>query len=231
MKARDNPLASDRILALVRYRPLGWTWNDLLARLDAQQWRCAIVGPKGSGKTTLVEDLAERLTAAGRRWRMIRLSEEDGRIAPGALRRLARDEIVFVDGAEQLPLPRWLWLRWQTRRAAGLIVTTHSRGRLSTLLETTTSPQLLHEILGDLLGCHAVSPAAAAALHARHGGNIRDALRELYDQFAGLDPSRDRAGALVHRLRHHVPHVQRLIAPPARRRQHGPPLPLGRPHI
>jgi len=188
MKARDNPLASDRVLALIRYRQLGWTWPELLVRLDEIHCRCAIVGPKGSGKTTLVEDLIERLTAAGRRCRLIRLSAENGRLDPAALRDLRRDELLFIDGTEQLPSPRWARLRWQTRRAAGLVVTTHTPGRLPTLLHTTTSPQLLHAILADLLGQRTIGEDEAVALHARHQGNLREAIGELYDRFARTTP-------------------------------------------
>jgi hypothetical protein len=184
LKARDNPLASDRVLALVRYRPQGSTWPELLARLDALSWRCAIVGPKGTGKTTLLEDLSDHLTAAGRPWRLIRLSAESGRLLPGALDRLGRDEIILLDGAEQLSAARWALLRWRTRAAAGLVITTHSPGRLPTLANTTTTPQLLHQIMAELLPGSPPCPRHMDHLFRKHAGNMREVMRDLYDEHA-----------------------------------------------
>ena len=43
MKARDNPLSTDRVLA-IRYRPQGWTWPQLLSRLEAMEG-AARIGP------------------------------------------------------------------------------------------------------------------------------------------------------------------------------------------
>ena len=89
-----------------------------------------------------------------------------------------------LDGAEQLGTVAWRRFRWQTRRAGGLIIATHTPGRLPTLIECTTSVGLLERIIHRLApdGLDAESPAAE--LFARHRGNIRDALRELYDVYA-----------------------------------------------
>ena len=38
MRARDNPFAVDRVLA-VRYKPQGWTWEALLSRLKHLRYR------------------------------------------------------------------------------------------------------------------------------------------------------------------------------------------------
>jgi hypothetical protein len=183
MKARDNPLSTDRVLA-IRYRPQGWTWPQLLARLESMNYRCAIVGPKGTGKTTLLEDLSGRLPSRGLRPRMIRLSSDDHRINARVLRSINRDEIILLDGAEQLSAARWAWLRWRTRRAAGLVITTHTPGRLPTLIQTQTTPALLAGILADLLPTSPSEPRRIEHLFAKHHGNLRDALRELYDEFA-----------------------------------------------
>ena len=180
-RARDNPFSSDRVLA-IRFRPQdGCTWPGLLARLEAMHYRAAIVGPKGTGKTTLLEDLRDHLESTGRRCRLIRLSSEDQRIPRGAFDAIARDEIILLDGAEQLAATRWAWLRWRTRRAAGVIVTSHTPGRLPTLLETRTTPQLLEAILTDLIPSSRPEPTRVHELFSRHRGNLRDALRELYD--------------------------------------------------
>src|SRR5437868_15544127 len=82
VKARDNPFAADRVLR-VRYRPQGWTWEQLLARLEQLDYRGAIVGPEGRGKTTLLEDLGERLKGRGHNVRHLGLTRERPRFEPG----------------------------------------------------------------------------------------------------------------------------------------------------
>jgi len=178
LPARDNPFAVHRVLR-ERYRLDGAGWAALLARLEAQRWRGAIVGPHGAGKTTLLEDLAVRLEAGGRRVRWVRLNSENRCVPRGRLVGLEARDLVLLDGAEQLGWVRWRLLRWQVRRAAGLIITTHRAGRLPTVQRCGANPELLRELvsaLGVTLGVD-----EATGLYARHRGNIREALRELYD--------------------------------------------------
>jgi hypothetical protein len=190
LRARDNPFASDRVLA-VRYRLSGTTWEELLARLERLGHRAALVGPEGAGKTTLLEDLAPHLEARGFRVHLVQLREGERRLPSGdrALpRRLGARDLVLLDGADALTRPAWLALRLRTRAAGGLIVTSHRPGLLPTLHECATSPELLAGIVGDLLGAGGESGPCprelSAALFARHCGNLRDALRELYDHWA-----------------------------------------------
>lgn len=191
MKARDNPFSAERVLR-VRYRLGGGTafaWPQLWSRLENLRFRAAIVGPRGSGKTTLIEDLADFLSDQGFRPRPLRLDEEEPALRPAILRRL-RDEIaardfVLLDGAEQLGWIAWRRFTAATRRAGGLVITRHRPGGLPTLLECRTTPRLLEGIVTELLGDE--TPLAALRLpelYRRHDGNLREALRELYDRFA-----------------------------------------------
>lgn len=181
MRARDNPFSSERVLR-VRYQPQGWTWDELLNRLRALRFRAAIVGPKGSGKTTLLEDLAGLLSDRGYVTRHCRLTTENRSFGVADWRRITSHlgprDIVLLDGCEQLSWIRWHHFRLATHGAGGLIVTTHFPGRLPTLLRTTTSPMLLAQILRQLT---VERPADMDDLHARHRGNLREAIRELYD--------------------------------------------------
>ena len=181
MRARDNPFASDRVLE-VRYRlPDGWTWEGLLDRLAGLGWRAAIVGPHGRGKTTLLEDLAPRLEARGFRVRTLTLWDEHPRLNHEdreRLRDLGLRDFVLLDGAEQLGRLPWLFLKLRCRRAGGLLITSHRPGLLPTLLECRTSPELLAGIVRELTG---EELSGAEDLFTRHGGNLRSALRELYD--------------------------------------------------
>jgi hypothetical protein len=194
MKARDNPFRVARVLSAIRYEiPVGGDHEmrsgavSLLPRLEALRYRAAIVGPHGSGKTTLLEDLAGVLAERGFHIMHVRLDTDDPRL-PRAWRASARHldtaDIVCLDGAEQLGPIAWLRFRWQARRAGGLIVTTHTHGRLATLIECTTSVSLLHCIIQRLAPDEPASAPTAAELFARHRGNLRDALRELYDVYA-----------------------------------------------
>ena len=182
MRARDNPFASDRVLE-VRYRlPDGWTWESLLDRLAALGWRAAVVGPHGRGKTTLLEDLAPRLEARGFRVRTLNLWDEHPRLNRqdrARLRDLGPRDFVLLDGAEQLGRLSWLFLKLRCRRARGLLITSHRPDLLPTLLECDTSPELLAGIVRELTG---EELSGAEDLFARHGGNLRSALRELYDR-------------------------------------------------
>lgn len=182
MRARDNPFSSERVLR-VRYQPQGWTWAELLNRLRAFQFRAAIVGPKGSGKTTLLEDLAGVLSDRGYVTRHCQLTTENRPFRAADWRRITRHlgprDIVLLDGCEQLTWIHWHRFRLATRCAGGLIITTHFPGRLPTLVRTTTSPALLAQIVRDLAG---KVPADPEELYVRHGGDLREAIRELYDR-------------------------------------------------
>lgn len=182
LAARDNPFAVHRLLR-VRYRLGDAGWAELLARLAAHRWRGAIVGPHGSGKTTLLEDLGARLGVAGWRIHWIRLSDEM-RAVPAEFFRdvapaLGSRDVLLVDGAEQLHAGAWWLLYLRTRRVGALVVTTHRPGRLPTVQRCVTSAALLRELVSEL--GESITLPAAAALHARHHGNLREALRELYD--------------------------------------------------
>jgi len=187
--ARDNPFSSDRILR-ARYRFSADDWARLIAALACHHGRGALVGPKGSGKTTLLEDLALRLRRTGHDVTLIRLSAEFPRM-PGSynkafFRGLNDRSAVLVDGAEQLSYFRWLHFRWHTRRAGCLVVTTHCEGRLPRLHRCTTSPELLRDLVASL--GQSLDADESVALYRRHRGNLREALRELYDRHSKNNP-------------------------------------------
>jgi hypothetical protein len=194
MRARDNPFGAQRLLAL-RYRLSGLSWDELLARLAALGHRAALIGPHGHGKTTLLEDLGVRLESCGFRLRAATLHAGDRRLSADQEETLfvaltARD-CLLLDGAEQLNPLSWRRLVRRSRAAGGLVVTAHRAGLLPTLLECRTSPELLSDLVRELLGAEAdgLQPPLEelyAQLFTRHGGNLRDVLRELYDLHLSL---------------------------------------------
>jgi hypothetical protein len=100
---------------------------------------------------------------------------------------LTRGDFVLLDGAEQMSA--WSWRRFvgQCRGAGGILITCHRAGRLPTLHECRTDEDLVADIVASLLGGRD-HPAASdlSELYDRHGGNVREVLRELYDRWAGF---------------------------------------------
>jgi type VI protein secretion system component VasK len=180
----DNPFASHRIDAIT-YRPQGASWDELLAELERLQWRAAVVGPEGSGKTALLEALALRTEGAV----MVRLggvANPFAAVMSQLPRHVTGHHTVFVDAAERLAWFGWWRLRHEVRAARGLVVTLHSPGRLPALVRCTTSSALLRDLVRQL------APGDAPRLEpmldelfTRHGGNLRSCFRELYDVYAG----------------------------------------------
>lgn len=190
MKARDNPFSTDRVLR-VRYRLRGVAWEELLARLARMRYRAAIVGPDGTGKTTLLEDLEPRLAARGFTPKPLRLDQDHPCLAPDFERQffaqLGRGDVILLDGAEQMSRWHWWLFRRRSRGAGGLVITSHRAGMLPTVLEARTTPELLEELLEELLGPAATAhQAQARQLFEQHRGNLRLALRAFYDLYADL---------------------------------------------
>jgi hypothetical protein len=187
MRARDNPFSVERVLTF-RYVPKGWDWDQLMARLKDLNYRAAIVGPEGAGKTTLMEDLFPRLRDIGLRPTYLALNRQRRRFEPGVLHdlsgRLTPADIVCFDGCEQMGYFAWRRFVAGCRRAGGLLVTTHRSGRLPTLVECKPDPAILRDIVRALLPGEACAAAMLDDVYRRHHGNIRLSLRELYDVWA-----------------------------------------------
>ncbi len=191
MRARDNPFAAER-LQTIRYRPLHTTLDRILARLHELNYRAAIIGPEGSGKTTLLEDLQQLLERKDLRTRLVFVNDTARLDSPGCRRllsELTRDAILLLDGADLIRRSDWSLLKRHTiTHAYGLVITSHRRGLLPTLLECTTSAALLKEIVAELLPQGRTIPAGFLdSLYLRHQGNLRACLRELYDLYAQSD--------------------------------------------
>lgn len=187
MKARENPFRSEQVGRLA-YRFAQGSMDQLFTALEQKKWRGAIVGPKGTGKTLLMDELQPRIAAAGYTVKRIRLDESH----PTFSRRFLDDfagqirsgDVILFDGAEQMSAMVWMRFRWSVRRAGGMVITCHRPGRLPTLLKTRTSPQLLEDLVKQLAGPTAPDRAECERLFAAHHGNIRNALREFYDIYA-----------------------------------------------
>lgn len=186
--ARTNPFRTERILT-VRYHPLDTDWNALLTRARDLEHRAAICGPEGAGKTTLLEDLVKRFHSAGQSTRWLQFRRDTRATArrqlDAFLAAASQDDLLLIDGAEQLGTLDWHRLNRRSHQHAGLIITTHTPGRLPTLIECRTTTPLLESIVAQLVPDDVARLSDdLPALFARHHGNLRLCLRELYDQYA-----------------------------------------------
>ncbi len=157
-----------------------------MAALEHLRFRASIEGPHGSGKTTMLEGLAPRLQGQGHSIEFIRLNSATRKMPAAFLRSVTTDQasrqILIVDGADLLGRASWLCLKLLSKRAGGLIIATHRKGMLPLLMECSTNPDLLNEIVTDLVGEEAESlHQLNAMLFTKHNGNLRAVLRELYD--------------------------------------------------
>lgn len=99
------------------------------------------------------------------------------------------DRLLVVDGYEQLSLFSRAWLVWRTRRhRVGLLVTSHRRTSLPTLIATQVNVELALQLLDHLLPPDLEARAAhlnserLSQLLTRHHGNLREVFMQLYDE-------------------------------------------------
>ena len=167
-----------------------------MAALRGNGWWGEIVGPHGSGKSTLVAALVPVLQATGRKVvRYVLTPDSDDRpecLAPAGafafLAKLALDDQtqLILDGYERVS---WWWRRrigvLCRKRGAGLLVTAHQPLGLPPLVQTEPTDELAERIVEKLLpqGDETITPADVRAAFAQHGGNLRETLFALFDVY------------------------------------------------
>ncbi len=187
MRARENPYRAERIHSL-EFRFSGLDWDGFRHRFHENGGRGSVLGPEGSGKTTLLLAFAERLRQEGVNVRRVaaradeRSWERDLAVCGG----LGPRDVLIIDGADMVGRLAWRRLRRETGKALGVLATSHRRRLLPVLYECRTSPELLRELMEELHPQAGCGQPQSVELFTRHRGNLRDALRELYDYHAGL---------------------------------------------
>jgi ABC-type hemin transport system ATPase subunit len=185
MKASVNPFRSSQ-LAYIRYELSTQNLESLAQRALALSATC-LLGVKGTGKTTLLEDLAEVIESRGQSVHWVRLSLSSSlrerAAALAKLEQLDTHSACFFDGGEVLS--RWQW--WRVCRAARaqgfvLIATLHQQRGLPILHQTQPNWPLAKRFVQELAGTHY---SQALQVHAQQAfaisqGNMREVFRACY---------------------------------------------------
>lgn len=187
MRPKDNPFAAHR-LDRVAYLFDNTDWERVLKDLHALDYRAAIIGVHGSGKTTFLSSLEAQLRQRGFGTLPLFVNTETRRLTVAhwqAIRAADANTMILFDGADVIP--RWAWWRFKrlSRHAKGIVATSHGRRLLPPLIRTQPSAELLRRVLAEL---DVTLPPALQQYSEKqlkqHRGNIRDVLRDLYWVYA-----------------------------------------------
>lgn len=181
-------------------------WAQSLVDRFQHESALAVIGPHGTGKTTLLQFLMPRLEACFGDVRLVRLSSSGQPIGPvEATRWVANEGLLVIDGYEQLPAASRLAmiarLRWG-RAATRMLVTAHRRQWLvPTFFCTSWNVEIVRDLtvekLADLpaeqqIAMQRIADQLAQQHLARGkmGGvstaNVRDYWFSLYDAYEEL---------------------------------------------
>ena len=187
--ARNNPFRSE-IMDALPFQPIDTSWGDIMTRIKSLNYRASIVGHHGAGKTTLLDQLEPRLAGLGFDIKHLRLDTTTTSFPRKFMRRflagLESNSLILFDGADHMAGRAWQRFLPRTESCAGIVATSHVSGMLPTLVECRTTAELLFRLATELK--HDTPRELTDRLFAEHKGNIRLALRELYDIVARTPP-------------------------------------------
>ncbi|XAL98484.1 hypothetical protein OT109_12955 [Phycisphaeraceae bacterium D3-23] len=181
----DNPFRAQRLDAL-RYAEDGVVVDEVVEKLRQKCYRGALVGPHGTGKTTLLREVGDRLIGEGLSPMPLFINSDERGTLPrhwrSAIRMAGHGDALLLDGYDLLPLWARAWVLHASRGASAVVVTSHRRCVWKTVAKTTSSPAVLRRLVSELTEEDDAALIDCDALWHKHQGNLRDALRELYDR-------------------------------------------------
>ena len=185
LAAKDNPFTVQLTTSLP-YRLIEGNWDLHLRRLRTFNHRASVVGPRGTGKSTLLKDLANKLLENSCRCFELFLPHEKqfhDEMLREARQLSKQGSVILVDGMERLSLPQ----RLRLLRCNKIVATSHRPIRfplfgLPIWIRTTTNLDILRDILSSLeIHPREIIIERAEQLFEKYRGNVREVLRELYD--------------------------------------------------
>lgn len=186
----ENPFATRHVRpgALPYLFSAGENTDELVKRLRNNGWWGQIIGPHGSGKSALLASLAPAIERAGRKTFLVELHDRQRRLPSGfhAGARTNDPLVVIVDGYEQLGrLQRFRLKRFCRRGGLGLLASAHKAAGLPELFQTSANLDVVQQLVERLQAESATKVGAeeVAERFARHGGNVREILFDLYDLY------------------------------------------------
>ena len=193
MKASLNPFRSSMI-ETIRYRLEASALETLVDHALNQPCSC-LLGAKGTGKTTLLEDLEPILQQRGFNTHWIRLNLDstphERKLVTNRLQSLKPKQVCLFDGAEVLNFLQWLRVCRIVRKCGlTLIATLHRQRGVPILRPTQPNWPLAHQLVRQLAGTHYSDPlhkSAEQAFNNSHG-NMREVFRACYLALAQENP-------------------------------------------
>ncbi len=195
---QTNPFATRFIQpgAIAYKRFDGGSVAELAQRfLELSSKRGSIVGPHGSGKSTLISSLVQEFKShrPDLKIHQLRFSSNESTASSlnCSLRGWRHSEIVILDGYEQLTVWSKIKVAWTARiHSIHVLATAHqSISRFETLWETsvseTSSQWVVEQLLADRGGLEDPSELLKSEewvnSRAKHGQNLRESLFDMYD--------------------------------------------------
>lgn len=186
MKPSHNPFRSSALQTL-RYCLSEHEISKLLTQAEKRNYRACIKGPHGTGKSTLLADIAILLEDDGKEvaWHYInrQMSRDEKNVVLHSIIRGEKNKIHCLDGGESLGFILWNFLICYCYvKKIPLLATTHFPCLLPALFETKNNLDLTLTLSAKLAARYwddSLKQAVEEAYY-RHSGNMRDVFGDCY---------------------------------------------------
>lgn len=186
MKPSQNPFRSSALKQL-RYCIDADELSALLSKIKDLNYRACIKGPHGTGKSTLLDDIAMGLKQAGHNinWHYIhrQMSSTEKNAVLSSIINNKGGAIHCLDGGEVLGFFSWnLLIQTSARKKIPLLATTHYPCLLPVLFETKRDIELMLTLSRRLAADEWSETLKQTVIEAykRHRGNVREVFGDCY---------------------------------------------------